>query len=84
MTAVEHGIVDTEHPHYVTSMQQPETAKNVHVYLNGDKFYPGRKFVINRRHVADFDGFLNQVSVVRSIVVGKRLFLNVCLTNRCA
>jgi len=62
MTAVEHGIAEAEHSHYVTNMQQPETAKNIHVYLNGDKFYPGRKFVVNRRHIADFDGFLNQAS----------------------
>ena len=59
MITVEQGVA--EHPHHVTNMQQPETAKNIHVYLNGDKFYPGRKFVVNRRHIADFDGFLNQV-----------------------
>ena len=62
MTAVQHTIAEGEHPHHVIVMQQPETAKNIHVYLNGDKFYPGRKFVLNRRHIADFDGFLNQVT----------------------
>nr|CAB3236323.1 probable serine/threonine-protein kinase kinX [Phallusia mammillata] len=44
-------------------MQQPETAKNVRVYLNGDRFFPGRKFVVNRRHISDFNGFLTQVTM---------------------
>nr|XP_002130300.2 probable serine/threonine-protein kinase kinX isoform X1 [Ciona intestinalis] len=48
---------------HLVTMHQPETAKNVHVYLNGDRFFPGRKFVVNRRHISDFDGFLNQVTV---------------------
>ncbi|XP_078494356.1 uncharacterized protein LOC100181386 isoform X3 [Ciona intestinalis] len=49
--------------HHLVTMHQPETAKNVHVYLNGDRFFPGRKFVVNRRHISDFNGFLNQVTV---------------------
>ena len=43
-------------------MNQPEAAKNIYVYLNGDQYFPCRKIVVNRRHVPDFDGFLNEVS----------------------
>ncbi len=41
--------------------QQREPAKSVFVYLNGDRFYPGRKFVVNRRQLGNFDGFLTEV-----------------------
>jgi len=39
-----------------------EPAKNVVVYLNGDRFYPGRKFIVSKRQLHDFDGFLNEVT----------------------
>lgn len=45
------------------TMQQPETAKNVTVYLNGDKYNPGKRLVVNRKHVQNFDGFLTMVSL---------------------
>ena len=62
MTTME-GPSDVMHQAYdFMKMNQPETAKNVHVYLNGDRYYPGRKFVVNRRYIPDFTGFLNQVS----------------------
>ena len=38
-----------------------EPAKNVFVYLNGNRYYPGRKFVVNRRYLHDFNGFLTEV-----------------------
>ena len=64
MTAVDRPVLESElHHHHMLKMQQPETAKSVHVYLNGDKHYPGRKFVINRRHISDFNGFLNEVKL---------------------
>lgn len=44
------------------NMHKPETAKNVTVYLNGDKYNPGKRLVVNRKHVQNFDGFLNMVS----------------------
>ena len=44
--------------------KQIETAKNVYVYLNGDRHFPGRKFVVNKKHIGNFDGFLNQVSTI--------------------
>lgn len=43
--------------------KQIEAAKNVYVYLNGDRHFVGRKFVVNRKHIGNFDGFLNQVTV---------------------
>jgi len=39
-----------------------EPAKNVFVYLNGNRYYPGRKFVVNRRYLHDFNGFLTEVT----------------------
>jgi len=39
-----------------------EPAKNVVVYLNGDRFYPGRKFIVSKKQLHDFDGFLNEVT----------------------
>jgi len=43
--------------------KQVEAAKNVYVYLNGDRHFVGRKFVVNKKHIGNFDGFLNQVTV---------------------
>jgi len=39
-----------------------EPARNVVVYLNGDRFYPGRKFIVSKKQLHDFDGFLNEVT----------------------
>ena len=36
----------------------PPPAKNVWLYKNGDSFYKGRKFVVNRRQVNNMDSFL--------------------------
>ena len=46
-----------------------EPAKNVVVYLNGDRFYPGRKFIVSRKQLHDFDGFLNEVSCLYRLCV---------------
>ncbi|KAM8809959.1 doublecortin domain-containing protein 2C [Eudromia elegans] len=37
-------------------------ARTVLVYRNGDAFYPGKKFVINRRHVPTFEALLAQLT----------------------
>ncbi|KAM6973045.1 uncharacterized protein dcdc2c [Aplochiton taeniatus] len=42
-------------------LPQPPT-KTVVVYRNGDAFFPGRKFVINQRHMSNFDSFLSSVT----------------------
>nr|XP_039253834.1 doublecortin domain-containing protein 2-like isoform X1 [Styela clava]XP_039253835.1 doublecortin domain-containing protein 2-like isoform X1 [Styela clava] len=47
----------------LNTMQQPEIAKSIVVYKNGDGHFPGRKFVVNRRHISDFDGFMNLVTL---------------------
>ena len=60
MTTFDHSIQSQAHYNFI-KMNQPEAAKNIHVYLNGDKYFPGRKVVVNRRYVSDFNGFLNQV-----------------------
>ncbi|KAJ8385543.1 hypothetical protein AAFF_G00184970 [Aldrovandia affinis] len=36
--------------------------KNVTVYRNGDPFFPGRRFVVNHRQVANLESFLNDVT----------------------
>ncbi|XP_061072063.1 doublecortin domain-containing protein 2B [Conger conger] len=36
--------------------------KNVMVYRNGDPFFPGRRFVVNHRQVANLESFLNDVT----------------------
>jgi len=38
--------------------KMPPPAKNVWLYKNGDSFYKGRKFVVNRRQVNNMDSFL--------------------------
>lgn len=55
--------MDTSRAPHASTMHHPETAKNVHVYLNGDQYNPGRKFVINPRYVGHFDAFLNMVTM---------------------
>ena len=48
--------------------KQVEAAKNVYVYLNGDRHFVGRKFVVNKKHIGNFDGFLNQVSACCPVI----------------
>lgn len=45
-------------------MAETETllAKKVHIYSNGDRFFTGRRFVINPRHTRNYDSFLNDVT----------------------
>jgi len=38
--------------------KNPPVAKNVTLYRNGDSYYRGRKFVVNRRQINNFDAFL--------------------------
>ncbi|XP_069053452.1 doublecortin domain-containing protein 2C isoform X2 [Lepisosteus oculatus] len=45
-----------------TSVPQPPPTKTVVMYRNGDAFFPGRKFVINQRHMSTFDTFLGSVT----------------------
>ena len=40
---------------------QNATAINVHVFRNGDPFFPAKKCVVNPRKV-NFDSFLNEVT----------------------
>uniref|UniRef100_W5NKW6 Doublecortin domain-containing protein n=1 Tax=Lepisosteus oculatus TaxID=7918 RepID=W5NKW6_LEPOC len=44
------------------SVPQPPPTKTVVMYRNGDAFFPGRKFVINQRHMSTFDTFLGSVT----------------------
>ncbi|XP_068792509.1 doublecortin domain-containing protein 2C [Struthio camelus] len=47
-------------------------ARTVLVYLNGDPFFPGKKFVINRRHVPTFEALLAQLSEAVAAPYGVR------------
>lgn len=44
-----------------TRLMNPDKGKNVRVYLNGDEYFAGRKFVVNRRNISNFTGFLDEV-----------------------
>ena len=37
-------------------------AKKVHIYSNGDRFFTGRRFVINPRQTRNYESFLTQVT----------------------
>ena len=37
--------------------------KQVHLFSNGDKYKPAKKFVINTKQTRTFDAFLNNVTV---------------------
>ncbi|KAL2098788.1 hypothetical protein ACEWY4_005268 [Coilia grayii] len=54
-TPGEPGNLKALHPH-------PPT-KTVVIYRNGDAFYPGRKMVINQRHISTFETFLSTVTL---------------------
>ncbi|CAM9561683.1 doublecortin domain-containing protein 2-like isoform X3 [Lampetra fluviatilis] len=41
---------------------QSPPAKSIVVYRNGDAFFPGRRLVVNPRHVGNFDVFLGTVT----------------------
>jgi len=41
---------------------EPNLAKKIHIYSNGDRFFTGRRFVINPRQTRNYESFLNQVT----------------------
>lgn len=41
---------------------EPTLAKKIHIYSNGDRFFTGRRFVINPRQTRNYESFLNQVT----------------------
>jgi len=45
-------------------------AKKVHIYSNGDKFFTGRRFVINPRQTKTFSSFLEDVTASLSPAFG--------------
>ncbi|XP_004709895.1 doublecortin domain-containing protein 2C [Echinops telfairi] len=47
-------------------------AKTILVYRNGDQYYVGKKFVFNRRRVASFEAFLNQLNEEIEVPFGVR------------
>ncbi|XP_047379125.1 doublecortin domain-containing protein 2C [Sciurus carolinensis] len=47
-------------------------AKTILVYRNGDQFYVGRKFVFSRRHVANFEALLEQLTAQVDVPFGVR------------
>ncbi|XP_023583999.1 doublecortin domain-containing protein 2C [Trichechus manatus latirostris] len=47
-------------------------AKTILVYRNGDQYYVGKKFVFNRRRVASFEAFLNQLNDEIEVPFGVR------------
>ncbi|CAD5114161.1 DgyrCDS3305 [Dimorphilus gyrociliatus] len=51
---------------------QPEKAKIIHVFRNGDKRFMGKNVVINRRRTRNFDSFLNFVTGAISARVAVR------------
>ncbi|XP_007956086.2 doublecortin domain-containing protein 2C [Orycteropus afer afer] len=46
----------------IYSLIDTTPAKTILVYRNGDQYYVGKKFVFNRRRVASFEAFLNQLN----------------------
>ena len=41
---------------------EPTLATKIHIYSNGDRFFTGRRFVINPRQTRNYESFLNQVT----------------------
>lgn len=50
------------HHYYRQHSSQLTPAKTVFVHRNGDPFFVGRKFVVNKRHIPTFEHFLVEVT----------------------
>ncbi|XP_049758772.1 doublecortin domain-containing protein 2C [Elephas maximus indicus] len=58
--------------HGTYSLTDTTPAKTILVYRNGDQYYVGKKFVFNRRRVASFEAFLNQLNEAIEVPFGVR------------
>lgn len=45
-----------------TTLPVIERAKQISVYQNGDEKFPGKRIIINKRKIANFDVFLDHVT----------------------
>ncbi|XP_078005191.1 doublecortin domain-containing protein 2C isoform X2 [Phascolarctos cinereus] len=53
-------------------------AKTILVYCNGDKFYVGKKFVINRKRVPSFEALMTQLNEKVAVPFGVRRLYTPC------
>ncbi|XP_032068862.1 doublecortin domain-containing protein 2C [Thamnophis elegans] len=55
-------MIGTARPRAVYSLTESIPVRTIWVYRNGDPFYLARKFIINPRHVPNFEAFMIQLN----------------------
>ncbi|XP_072490396.1 doublecortin domain-containing protein 2C isoform X2 [Notamacropus eugenii] len=68
----------TQGPYYSHHLLDTTPARTILVYRNGDKFYVGKKFVINRKRVPNFEALMSQLNEMVAVPFGVRRLYTPC------
>ncbi|XP_036608567.1 doublecortin domain-containing protein 2C isoform X1 [Trichosurus vulpecula] len=68
----------TQRPCFSHNLLDTTPARTILVYRNGDKFYVGKKFVINRKRVPSFEALMTQLNEKVAVPFGVRRLYTPC------